>query len=212
MTFGWKTIRKNVVRHYEVSLIRRFGHVTILSNDFRKFFIRQNNDSAKLHFGKTTIRWNSVSGKWCGPIIFLHQQFNISIIFIRYFTFMDIAFYISPPLFPPFLRLRPARNSTPPPLPSWESDCSHSLLYCIAFARGHWKIAENLCRYSRPLYIVRSHSTVSENMTSGSAFRCAHRGPTVTHPSTDPAPRCLTWVIDWYRTTATYQTLSIINN
>ena len=64
MTFGWTTIRENVVRHYEVSLIRRFGHVTIWSNDFR-----QNNLSAKLHFGETTIRWNDVSGKWCGPIM-----------------------------------------------------------------------------------------------------------------------------------------------
>ena len=76
MTFGWTTIGKNVVRHYEVWLIRWFGHLTIRSNNFRRFFFdksmillffRQNNDSAKFHFGKTTIRWNDVSGKWCGP-------------------------------------------------------------------------------------------------------------------------------------------------
>ena len=38
------------------------GHLS-----FENFFFRPNNDSAKLHFGKTTIRWNDVSGKWCGP-------------------------------------------------------------------------------------------------------------------------------------------------
>ena len=52
MTFGWTTIRKNVVRYYEVSLIRRFSHVTIRSNDFRQFF-----------FGKTTIRHNCITAK-----------------------------------------------------------------------------------------------------------------------------------------------------
>ena len=67
MTLSWTTTRKNVVRHYEVSLIRRFGHVTIRSNDFRQFFFRQNNDSAKLHSGKMTIRSNDISRKWCGP-------------------------------------------------------------------------------------------------------------------------------------------------
>ena len=51
MTFGWTTIRKNVVRHYEVSLIRRFGHVTIRSNDFRQ--CREND-----------VRANDISGKW----------------------------------------------------------------------------------------------------------------------------------------------------
>ena len=58
MTFGSTTIRENDVRHYEVSLIRRFGHVMIQSNDFRQFF-----------FGKTTIHKNDVwlndnSEKW----------------------------------------------------------------------------------------------------------------------------------------------------
>ena len=36
-------------------------------------------------------------------------------------------------------------------------------------------------------------------MTSHSAFRYAGRGPAVIHPSADPAPRCLTWVIAWHR-------------
>ena len=67
MTFVWTTIRENdvrlnnnsenVIRHYEVSLIRRFGYVTMRSNDFRQFFFgkiafRQNDDSMKWRFGK----------------------------------------------------------------------------------------------------------------------------------------------------------------
>ena len=59
MTFGWTTIRKNIVRYYEVSLIRRFGHVTIRSNDFRQFFFR-----AKQRFGKVALRQNDDSMKW----------------------------------------------------------------------------------------------------------------------------------------------------
>ena len=52
MTFGWTTIRKNVVRHYEVSLTRWFGYVTIRSNNFWQFF-----------FGKPTIRQSCISLK-----------------------------------------------------------------------------------------------------------------------------------------------------
>ena len=47
-------------------------------------------------------------------------------------------------------------------------------------------------------------------MTSRSAFGCAGRGPAVTHPSTDPAKSCLTWVIAWHRTPTTHRTLSVI--
>ena len=76
--------------------------------------------------------------------------------------------------------------------PPWECDRSHSLPCCIAFARGHRKTAENLYRYSRPLNRVCPQSTVSEKMTFRSAFQYAGCGPEVTHPSTDPAPSCLT--------------------
>ena len=58
MTFGWTTIRKNVVQHYEVSLIRRFGHVKIRSNDFRPFFFgktTRQNFNAKLQIAKLQI-------------------------------------------------------------------------------------------------------------------------------------------------------------
>ena len=72
--------------------------------------------------------------------------------------------------------------------PPWECEHSHSLLCCIAFARRYRKTAENLCRYSRPFHRVCPESTVSEKMTSRSAFIYAGRGPAVTHPSTDPAP------------------------
>ena len=97
-----------------------------------------------------------------------------------------IAFYIAPLSFLlcsrfPFLSLS-SRQTSPPR----ECDRSHSLLCCIAFARGHRKTAENLCRYSRPFNRVCHHqSTVSEKITSRSAFRYAGRGPTVTHPSTN---------------------------
>ena len=86
--------------------------------------------------------------------------------------------------------------SLPPefPPPPWECDRSHSLLCCIAFARGHRKTAENLCRYSRPFTRVCPQSNSLWKITSRSVFRCAGRGPAVTHPSTDPAKSCLTWV------------------
>ena len=97
----------------------------------------------------------------------------------------------------PFL-LPSSRQRSPP----WECDRSYSLLCCIAFARGHRKTAENLCRYSRSFHKVCPQSTVSEKMTSRSAFRHAGRGSAVIHPSTDPAPSCLTWPTVWCRTPA----------
>ena len=63
MTFGWTTIRKNVVRHYEVWLIRRFGQMT-----FGNFF------SAKQRFGKISFRQNDDSMKWrFGKIMWPHH-------------------------------------------------------------------------------------------------------------------------------------------
>ena len=75
--FGWTTIRKNDVQlnndpeKYR-SELWSFGNSTIWPCDdsikwLSAIFFRQN-DSAKLHYGKTTIRWNDVSGKWCGPV------------------------------------------------------------------------------------------------------------------------------------------------
>ena len=79
----------------------------------------------------------------------------------------------------------------------WECDGSHSLLCCITFARGHRETAENLYRYSRPFNRVCSQSNSLWKMTSRSAFRCAGRGPAVTHRSTDPVKSCSTWAIAW---------------
>ena len=98
-----------------------------------------------------------------------------------------LALYISPTF---FLRLPvlipchflPYRQSYPPP--PWEFNRSYSLLCCIAFA-------------------------VSKKETSRSAFRYAGCGPVVTHPSTDPAKSCLTWVIAWHRTPTTHWRLSV---
>ena len=59
MTVGWTTIRKNVVRHYEFSLLRRFEHEKLWSNDFQQFFV-----SAKQRFGKIAFWQNDDSTKW----------------------------------------------------------------------------------------------------------------------------------------------------
>ena len=114
----------------------------------------------------------------------------------------------------PFRHFLPHRQSHLPsfltarvtPLPSMKMWRSHSLLCCIAFARGHRETAENLCWYSRPFNGVCS----LWKMTSRSVFRCAGRGPAVTHPSTDPAISCLTWVIAWHRPPTTHWILSVI--
>ena len=76
MTFGWTMIRENDVRLNNNSekcrsALWSFTNSTIRPcNDSVKWlseiFFRQNNDSAKLHFGETTIWWNDVSEKWCG--------------------------------------------------------------------------------------------------------------------------------------------------
>ena len=67
--------------------------------------------------------------------------------------------------------------------PPWECDCKHSLLCCIAFAQGHMKTAEKLCRYSRPFHRVCPQSKVSEKMTSRSVFRYAGGHPSKYWPS-----------------------------
>ena len=76
---------------------------------------------------------------------------NYSFLF-GFFTCTTIAFYISPPLFPllvpPFFQFPLSFTFSPPEVPP--SLRSHSLWSCIAFAQGHRKTAENLCRYNRP--------------------------------------------------------------
>ena len=63
---------------------------------------------------------------------------------------------------------------------------------------GTGKIRKTCGRYSRLFNRVCPQCTVPEKTSSRSAFRCAGRGPAVTHSSTDSAPGCLTWVIAWY--------------
>ena len=61
-------------------------------------------------------------------------------------------------------------------------------------------------------HLIASVSTLRfrKKITSRSAFWCAGRGPAVNHPSTDPAPSCLTIrVIACHRIPTTYRTLSI---
>ena len=92
MTFGWTMIRKNVVRHYKVSLIRRFGHMTIRSNDFRQFFffgkttIRQKRISVKRRFDEMTFRENNVA-----PIITNHVLW----IFVKSLFYSSHKYYYS---------------------------------------------------------------------------------------------------------------------
>ena len=61
------------------------------------------------------------------------------------------------------------------------------MLYHIC-TRAQEFLAENLCRYSWPFHRVCPQSTVSERMTSRSAFPYASRAPAVTHLSTDTVP------------------------
>ena len=79
MTFCFIQFRQNDVRANDVPGKRRsallsFANSTIRPCDYSvkwlsaMFFFQQNNDSAKLYFGKTTIRWNDVSGRCCGPV------------------------------------------------------------------------------------------------------------------------------------------------
>ena len=59
ITFGWTMIRKNVVWHYEVSVIRRFGYLTTRWNYmFGDFFL------ARHRFDEMTFWENSDSVKW----------------------------------------------------------------------------------------------------------------------------------------------------
>ena len=105
--------------------------------------------------------------------------------FIRVSTCTTVAFYIPPPLPQPF----------------------SLLLYRICTrAQGN---------FGKPvpiqLAILQSLFPVYSlwKMTFCLVFRDAGRGPAVTHPSTDPAPSCLTWVTAWYRTPTTHRTLSV---
>ena len=77
MIFGWTIIRENDVwlnndSEKCRSALWSFANSTIWPCDdsvkwLSAIFFRQNNDSAKLHFRKTTIRWNDVSGRSWGP-------------------------------------------------------------------------------------------------------------------------------------------------
>ena len=74
--FGWTTIRENDVRLNDDSEKSRSAFWSFANSTIQPYedsvkwlsaiFFRQNNHSVKSHFDKTTIRWNDVSGKWCG--------------------------------------------------------------------------------------------------------------------------------------------------
>ena len=53
--------------------------------------------------------------------------------------------------------------------------------------------------------------TCADTVSHLSESRCAARGLSITHPSTEPAQSCLIWVIAWHRTPNTHRTLSVIN-
>ena len=65
--------------------------------------------------------------------------------------------------------------------------------------------AEGNCEIFLPIQPIQTfnrvyaQSTVSEKITSRSMFQWIGYRPAVTHPSTDPAPSCLTWIITWHR-------------
>ena len=132
------------------------------------------------------------NGKQCARSNFVYFSY-ICLFYFIFFVFPPVwlpALYISLTLFPfpsPSLPYPLSLPSVLPELPPWECDRSHSLLCCIAFARGHRETAENLCWYSRPCNRVCPQSNSLWKMTSRSAFRCAGLGPAVTHSSTDSA-------------------------
>ena len=86
MTFGWTTIQKNDVRPNSDSekcrsALWSFANSTIRPCDdsvkwLSAIFFWPNNNSTKFNFGQTTIRWNDVSGKWCGLCILNNQKHN----------------------------------------------------------------------------------------------------------------------------------------
>ena len=119
------------------------------------FLIVPRGNSTKIPVENTTTELIIIENKISKEVLF----------FIRSSTCTANASYISPPPFPlsfPFF-------SPEVPLPLLENvTASHFLLCCIAFARGHRKTAENLCRYSQPFHRVCPQSTVSGKMTSRS--------------------------------------------
>ena len=140
------------------------------------------------------------SRTWVGEYIFFRVSIKFLFFFYLWFHLYRYCLVYIPTLLFPFLPsslfLFFSLRFRQSPLPPWEFDCSYSLLCYIAFARGHMETAENLTDSVLSLQ-------VSEKMTSRSALRCAGRGPALTHPSTDPVPYCLTWVIAWHRTPTT---------
>ena len=54
----------NVILTNDVSGKKKFYWILIRLNDIRHYMVL-----AILLFGKTTIRWNDVSRKWCGPVL-----------------------------------------------------------------------------------------------------------------------------------------------
>ena len=82
---------------------------------------------------------------------------------------IPLFFPFPPPSLPYPLSLLPSLPPELPPMRMW--DRSHSLLCCIAFARGHRETAENLYRYSRPFNRVCPQSnTVSEKWPPAQRF------------------------------------------
>ena len=130
--------------------------------------------------------------------------------FIRDSTCMATCLIRIPHLFhlsSAFPSLSPVTSLRRPPL---ENVTVAILSYSVSHLHeGTGKLRKTLCWYSRPFNRVCPQSNSLWKMTSRSAFRCAGRGPVVTHPSTDPAKICLTWVIAWHRTPTTHRTLSV---
>ena len=78
MTFGYTAIPENNVRlnndseKYHSALWSSGNSTIRLADDSVKlrsviFFFLRDNNLVKWRFGKIAIRWNDVSGKWCGP-------------------------------------------------------------------------------------------------------------------------------------------------
>ena len=104
-----------------------------------------------------------------------------------------LAFPFLPPEPPSFLTARVIL-----PIRMWPAAI---LTYAVS------QLHEGTGKLRKPVQLL----AVSEKWPPVQRFWCAGRGPAVTHPSTDPAKGCLTWVIAWHRTPTTHRrTLSLL--
>ena len=130
---------------------------------------------------------------------------------LRSETFQTTLVHI-PYLFPSFPSLSPVTSFLTARVTPHEKVTAAILFYAVSHLHEGTGKLRKTCADTVGHLIICPQSSSLWKMTSRSAFRCAGRGPAVTHPSTDPAKSsCLTSVIAWHRTPTTHRTLSVIS-